>query len=64
MKRKFNLRTLKSESGQIFVYVLIFLLFGSLIIPPTLGLMQSGMIAGSEIEERTTQMYSADSGID
>jgi hypothetical protein len=52
------------EKGQVFVYVLIFLLLGSLIIPPTLNLMKAGIIAGEVIETRTLELYAADSGID
>ncbi len=52
------------EKGQVFVYILIFLLLGSLIIPPTLSLMQAGIIAGEVIETRTLELYAADSGVD
>ena len=54
----------RREEGAIFILVLIVLLVGSLIIPPTLSLMNTGIRSGQVFETRTAELYAADSGID
>jgi hypothetical protein len=57
-------RIRRNESGQALVMVLIVLLLGSLIIPPTLNLMQTGLITEKTVEVRTGEYYGADAGVE
>jgi hypothetical protein len=61
MKNKKNL--LKSEEGQILVYVLIVALVASLVISPLIGLTYSGYRSASIGNDKLAQFYAADTGI-
>ena len=57
-------RTLSGrESGEAFVAVLAFLVLGAIIITPLLGFMITGLKAGQSHEDTTTELYSADAGV-
>jgi len=52
------------ESGFAFIAVLTFLILGAIIIGPLLGFMITGLRAQQSHEERTTELYSADAGVE
>jgi hypothetical protein len=54
----------KNQRGQIFVIVLVCVLFVSLVIGGALGLAGSSLKQGSIIEDRTKHLYTADAGIE
>jgi hypothetical protein len=54
----------KNQRGQIFVIVLVCVLFVSLVIGGALGLAGSSLKQGSIIENRTKHLYTADAGIE
>jgi hypothetical protein len=62
MKNKKNL--LKSEEGQILVYVLIVTLVAALIISPLIGLTYSGYRSASISNDKMAQFYAADTGLE
>ncbi len=55
----------KGEAGiGALMAVLVVLVFGALILTPLLGFMVTGQRAGSTVEERTSEFYSADAGLE
>ena len=46
------------------VAVLVVLVFGALILTPLLVFMNTGQRAGGLVEERTSEFYSADAGVE
>jgi cytoskeletal protein CcmA (bactofilin family) len=52
------------ESGAAFIAVLTFLILGAIIIVPLLGFMITGLRAQQSHEQRTTELYSADAGVE
>jgi len=52
------------EKGGTLPLVLVFLMLGSLIIPPLLSYMGTGIITTRMYEQRTDTLYAADSGIE
>jgi hypothetical protein len=52
------------ESGFAFIAVLTFLILGAIIIAPLLGFMITGLRAQQSHESRTTELYSADAGVE
>jgi hypothetical protein len=53
------------EGGQaLIILVLILLLIGSLILPPILGFVSTGLRAGQLIEQNTDELYAADAGVE
>ena len=54
----------KKESGQAFIFVLIFLLLGGLIITPLLAFMGSGLTASKAYHLTMAGVYAADAGIE
>ena len=63
MKKVFYKAT-RNERGQALPLVLILLLLGGLIIAPLLAFMSTGLIAGQAYEERMSELYAADAGIE
>jgi hypothetical protein len=55
---------LKSEEGQILVYVLIVTLVASLVISPLIGLTYSGYRSASISNDKMAQFYAADTGFE
>ncbi len=53
----------RGEKGYTLIAVLILLLLGSLLIPPLLGYMATGLKTGSMYEKKTDELYAADAGI-
>jgi len=65
VKRRPSNKLIKGEKGQALLIVLLVTLFGSLVLPPMLSHMRTGLWTGREVfEERMYQSYAADSGID
>jgi len=62
--RKFIKRLAGEQSGQLFIMVLIFLVFGSLVLGPLLSYIGSGVLAGRTFETKTEELYAADAGIE
>jgi hypothetical protein len=59
------LKLIKGEKGQALLIVLLVMLFGSLILPPMLSYMSSGLKTGKEVfEEGMYLSYAADSGVE
>ena len=54
----------REEAGQAFVIVLILMLVGGLIIAPLLGFMGTGLKSGEVFEQKTSELYAADAGIE
>jgi len=54
----------KRESGQAFILVLILLLIGGLMFPPLLGFVSTGLKAGQLCEQKTDELYAADTGVE
>lgn len=54
----------RGEKGQALIVVTILLLLGFLIIAPLMGYMSTGLKAGQIYEERTEELYAADSGVE
>ena len=54
----------KGESGQAFILVLIFLLVGSLMLPPLLSFMTTGLKASELYERKMDEVYAADAGVE
>ena len=52
------------ERGATFVNVLILLCVGSLLIPPTLNLVQTGLVTTEIYEAKMNEVYAADTGIE
>ena len=52
------------ERGATFVNVLILLCVGSLLIPPTLNLVQTGLVTTEIYEAKMNEIYAADAGIE
>jgi len=59
-----NNNLLKSEEGQILIYVLIVVLVAALIVPPLIGLTYSGYRSAIISNDKMTQFYAADTGIE
>jgi hypothetical protein len=60
-----SLRRARGEqAGQAFVIVLILLLLGGLIIAPLLTFMGTGLQTGQVFEQKTSELYAADAGIE
>jgi len=56
---------IKNESGQgALAIVLILVILGALILGPLLAFMGTGLKAGQMHEERTKELYAAESGIE
>lgn len=55
---------LREESGQALIMVLVFLLLGSLILPPVLSHIGTALKTGQVYESKTDELYAADSGIE
>jgi hypothetical protein len=55
---------LGEEKGQALIAVLAFLLIGSLTLPPILSHISTSLKTGRIYEERTDELYAADSGIE
>ncbi|OGO02825.1 MAG: hypothetical protein A2Y72_00235 [Chloroflexi bacterium RBG_13_53_26] len=51
------------ETGEAFVTVLALLVLGAIVITPLLGFMITGLKAGQSHEDITTELYSADAGV-
>ncbi len=65
MKRKMLKKLIKGEKGQALLIVLLVILFGSLIFPPMLSYMSSGLKTGREVfEEGMYLSYAADAGVE
>ncbi len=65
MKLKFPGRNMaRGENGQAFLLVLILLLLSSLMIIPFLNFTATGLKTGQMYENKTDQLYAADSGIE
>lgn len=54
----------RDEKGYALIVVLILLLLGSLLIPPLLGFMTTGLKTGLMYEKKTNELYGADAGIE
>ena len=54
----------RDEKGYALILVLILLLLGSLLIPPLLGYMSTGLKTGLVYEKKTKELYAADAGIE
>ncbi len=54
----------REEAGQAFILVLILLLVGGLIIAPLLAFMGTGLQSGQVFEQKTSELYAADAGIE
>ncbi len=54
----------RDEKGYALIAVLILLLLGSLLIPPLLGFMTTGLKTGLMYENKTDELYAADAGIE
>ena len=54
----------RDEKGYALIAVLILLLLGSLLIPPLLGFMTTGLKTGLMYENKTNELYAADAGIE
>ena len=60
-----GLRTLvRDETGKVLILALMFLLLGALLLTPLLGLMSTGLTAGSVYENRAHSLYAADAGVE
>lgn len=57
-------RAIRQEKGNVLILVLVLLVLGGLILAPLLGLMSTGLAAGQVYEERTSQLYAADAGVE
>jgi hypothetical protein len=57
-------RLASAESGQALVLVLVFLMLGSLTLLPTLAHISTSLKTGQIYEEKTNELYCADSGIE
>jgi hypothetical protein len=57
-------KLIRGESGQAFLIVLAFLVLGSLTLVPTLVHIGTALKTGEIYEEKTKEMYAADSGIE
>jgi len=64
MKKRVKLFIKRGETGGILILVLICLMLGVVLIPVTLGFMQSGIKAGRAIETRSIELYAADAGVE
>jgi hypothetical protein len=57
-------KTIRNESGQIFVLVLLLLVVGSLLLTPVLTFTGTGLTTGQVYEDKVTDYYSADAGVE
>jgi len=57
-------KSIKDETGQALILVVILLLVGSLIIAPLLGFMSTGLLAGQVFEKKMGGLYAADAGVE
>lgn len=55
---------IKGETGQALSTVLVILLFGGLLVIPSLGFVSTNLIASRHAEEGTLVLYAADSGVE
>lgn len=62
--RVFIKRLAGEQSGQLFIMVLVFLVFGSLVLGPLLSYIGSGVLVGQTFENKTKELYAADAGIE
>lgn len=62
--KKAALRPFRSQHGQVMIIALILIALVSLMIPPLMGFMSSGLKQGTALENRTNQLYIADAGIE
>jgi Tfp pilus assembly protein PilX len=53
----------EGEKGQALILVLVLLTLVCLIIPPLLGFMGTGSKSGAVYQEKTSELYAADAGI-
>ena len=58
------MRLWREENGQAFILVLLFLLIGSLTLPPVLSLIGTSLKSGQIYESKTDELYAADSGVE
>lgn len=61
---KAKLKWLSKETGQVLVVVLVLLAVGALILVPLLSYMDTGLKSGTVYEDKATDFYSADSGVE
>ena len=61
--RKTLHRLAKGQGGQLLILVLVIMLVAMLIIPSSLALISSGIIAGNATNRRTQELYAADAGV-
>ena len=57
-------KAIRDESGKVLILALILLVVGGLIMGPLLGLMGTGLAAGRVYENKTSQLYAADAGLE
>ncbi len=57
-------KMVKGESGQALIIVLVMMLVGVLIIPPTLNVIRTGLVTERVSETRTNEYYGADAGVE
>ena len=62
--KKAMLSRLKEETGAAFIFVLILLVLGSATLIPALSFMTDSLATGRQYEEKTDQLYTADSGVE
>lgn len=54
----------KRESGQAFILVLVLLLIGGLMLPPLLALVNTGLKSSQLYEQKTDELFAADTGVE
>ena len=65
MKGKMLKKLIKGETGQALLIVLLVILFGSLVFPPMLSYVSSGLKTGKEVFEQGMYLsYAADAGVE
>lgn len=57
-------RLIKNESGQAMILALLLLLISGLITAPLLAFTGNGVLNGEVYEDRTTELYTADAGVE
>ena len=62
--RKLRTRFSRDQRGQVFILALILLILGSIVIAPLLAYMATGMRTTQVYDDKTEQLYAADSGIE
>jgi hypothetical protein len=55
---------IRDEKGRAMMLVLILFVVGALTLPPLLGLMSTGLIAGQVYQNETYELYAADAGVE